>query len=199
MEVSDGLDAASNGNFKTNTPRAASKLIENLVSSNSTKNADLERTRQAANMGNGQIAEVNAKLDMVHSLLVGKKSFRCATGVEEKIVNYIKVTRYQEQRYGYTPRLEYQELYPINSFTKNYESSSRQTPSPNTKESEIKSMLEQILEGQQDIAIDFNGKIDVLYTDLNGKFEALDSHVKKLDIQISQSASSSRGSDTKQH
>ena len=60
-------------------------------------------------------------------------------------------------------------------------------------------MLEQILEGQQDIIVDFKGKIDALYTDLNGKFEALDSHVKKLDIRISQSASSSRGSDTKQH
>ena len=38
-----------------------------------------------------------------------------------------------------------------------------------------------------------------MYTNLNGKFEALDSHVKKLDIQISQSASSSRGSYKKQH
>ncbi|XP_024006541.1 uncharacterized protein LOC112083048 [Eutrema salsugineum] len=52
----------------------------------------------------------------------------------------------------------------------------------------MKSMLEQILKGQQKITVDFNGKIDALYLDLNGKFEALNTHVKKLDIQVAQTA-----------
>ncbi|XP_024006440.1 uncharacterized protein LOC112082948 [Eutrema salsugineum] len=62
------------------------------------------------------------------------------------------------------------------------------SPPPQTPDNEMKSMLEQILEGQQKITVDFNGKIDALYLDLNGKFEALNTHVKKLDIQLAQTA-----------
>ncbi|KAL1203420.1 hypothetical protein V5N11_014346 [Cardamine amara subsp. amara] len=43
------LDAASNGNFNTRYPEDAVVLIENLASSNSTKNADFERKKQAWN------------------------------------------------------------------------------------------------------------------------------------------------------
>ena len=42
------LDSASNGNFNTRIPTDAVKLIENLASSNSTKNADFERKRLAS-------------------------------------------------------------------------------------------------------------------------------------------------------
>lgn len=37
------LDAASEGNFKIRSPKEARRLTENLVSTNSTMNADLER------------------------------------------------------------------------------------------------------------------------------------------------------------
>ncbi|CAA7047525.1 unnamed protein product [Microthlaspi erraticum] len=76
------LDAASNGNFNTRYPHQAYQLIENLASSNSTKNADLERKKLGGNMDRSQIAEVKAKLDSVHGLLVGKKSVQFAAEVE---------------------------------------------------------------------------------------------------------------------
>ncbi|KFK22914.1 hypothetical protein AALP_AAs71106U000100 [Arabis alpina] len=47
----------------------------------------------------------------------------------------------------------------------------------------MKTLLEQILEGQQAQTVNFNGKIDSLYTDLNGKIEAINIHMKKLDTQ----------------
>ena len=67
------LDAASNGNFNTRYPADATALIENLVCSNSTKNADFERKKIVGAVSGNQMAEVNAKLDSVHNLLTGKK------------------------------------------------------------------------------------------------------------------------------
>ncbi|XP_024014751.1 uncharacterized protein LOC112088577 [Eutrema salsugineum] len=219
------LDAASNGNFNTRYPEEAVELIENLASSNSTKNADLERKKQAGNMDRSQIAEVKAKLDSVHSLLVGKKSVRFAQEVEsfepedaaeEEDVNFVSGSGFQGQRFGnqqgnrsysgnysgnnqrntfnsnqnfsgYTPKPQYQKPFSNNSFSRNYSTPSSQPQNP---DNEMKSMLEQILEGQQKLTVDFNGKMDALYLDLNGKIEALNTHVKQLDTQVAQTAGS---------
>jgi len=67
------LDATSNGNFNTLYPADAIALIENLVCSNSTKNADIERKKIAGAISGNQMANVNAKLDSVHNLLTEKK------------------------------------------------------------------------------------------------------------------------------
>ncbi|XP_024010206.1 uncharacterized protein LOC112085245 [Eutrema salsugineum] len=40
------------------------------------------------------------------------------------------------------------------------------------------------------MTVDFNGKIDAMYLDLNGKIEVLNTHVKKLDTQVAQTAES---------
>ncbi|XP_024014462.1 uncharacterized protein LOC112088416 [Eutrema salsugineum] len=193
--------------------------------SNSTKNADLERKKQAGNMDRSQIAEVKAKLDSVHSLLVGKKSVRFAQEVEsfepedeaeEEDVNFVSGSGFQGQRFGnqqgnisysgnysgnnqrstfnsnqnfsgYTPKSQYQKPFSNNSFSRNYSTPSSQPQNP---DNEMKSMLEQILEGQQKLTVDFNGKMDALYLDLNGKIEALNTHVKQLDTQVAQTAGS---------
>lgn len=42
-------------------------------------------------------------------------------------------------------------------------------------------MFDHVLEGQQNLTMDFKGKIDDVYTNLNEKFEALSTHVKKLE------------------
>ena len=57
-------------------------------------------------------------------------------------------------------------------------------------ETRIESMLEQILESQIKIVVEFNGKFDAVYTDLNGKIDNLSSHLKKLDVQVAQTAQS---------
>ena len=63
------LDASSNGNFNTRNLGEAVKVIENLASSNSTKNTDFERRKSATTLGNDQMDEVKVKLDSVHKLL----------------------------------------------------------------------------------------------------------------------------------
>ncbi|XP_024013657.1 uncharacterized protein LOC112087847 [Eutrema salsugineum] len=195
------LDTASNGNFNTRYPAK-------LLYSSKTWHLAI-------------IAEVKAKLDSVHSLLVGKKSVRFAQEVEsfepedeaeEEDVNFVNGSGFQGQRFGnqqgnrsysgnnqrstfnsnqnfsgYTPMPQYQKPYSNNSFSRNYSTPSAQ---PQTPDNEVKSMLEQILEGQQKLTVDFNGKIDALYLDLNGKIEALNTHMKQLDTQVAQTAGS---------
>ncbi|XP_024014243.1 uncharacterized protein LOC112088189 [Eutrema salsugineum] len=167
--------------------------------SNSTKNAALERKKQAGNMDRSQIAEVKGKLDSVHSLLVGKKSVRFSQEVESfepedeaevEDVNFVSESGFQGQSLsnqnlsGYTPKPQ---PFSNNSFSRNYSTPSSQPQNP---DNEMKSMLEQILEGQQKLIVDFNGKMDALYLDLNGKIEALNTHVKQLDTQVAQTAGS---------
>jgi len=51
-------------------------------------------------------------------------------------------------------------------------------------------MLEQILESQTKLVVEFNGKFDDVYIDLNGKIDNLSSHLKKLDVHVAQTAQS---------
>ena len=45
-------------------------------------------------------------------------------------------------------------------------------------------MIDQVLEGQHKLVVDFNEKMDDVYNNLNDKFEALSTHVKKLETQV---------------
>jgi len=54
----------------------------------------------------------------------------------------------------------------------------------------MESMLAQILESQTKLVVEFNGKFDVVYTDLSGMIDNLSSHLKKLDVQVAQTAQS---------
>jgi len=54
----------------------------------------------------------------------------------------------------------------------------------------MESMLEQILKSQTKLVVEFNGKFDAVYIDFNGKIDNLNSHLKKLDVQVAQTAQS---------
>ena len=67
-----------------------------------------------------------------------------------------------------------------------YGNSSYQKPPPQTQESKIEAMLDRVLEGQQNLTVDFIRKIDFVYNNLNTKFETLSIHLKKLEAQVVQ-------------
>ncbi|KAF2595856.1 hypothetical protein F2Q68_00010457 [Brassica cretica] len=52
----------------------------------------------------------------------------------------------------------------------------------------MESMIEKVLKIQQKTSAYLNLRLDVLYKELNGKFETLVAHVMMLDAQISQTA-----------
>ena len=206
------LDSASDGNFKTRNPEEAVRLIENLASSNYTKKTDFERKKLAPALGKEQLEDVKAKLDSVHKLLKKQVSFPEdveAVDVdsdmdEEEDVNFINGSGFHNQRSGnqsgyrnsynnsqksaYNQNSQYQKPFSsnYNSSNKAYGSSFYQNPPPQTRESKIASMLNQVLEGQQKLMVNFNGKIDDIYTELNSKFESLNTHVRKLETQVVQ-------------
>ncbi|WZZ58578.1 hypothetical protein YC2023_058685 [Brassica napus] len=202
------LDASSNGNFNTRNPEEVVKVIENLASSKSTKNTDFERKRSATILGNDQMDEVKAKLDSVHKLIKKQVSFvEDAEAVEgrtdEEEVNYICGARFQgnhggnRNSYGnrsnFNQNSQYQKPYN-NSYSnsRNFGSSYYQKPLPPTQENKIEEMLDRVLEAQHRMTVDFNRKIDSVYTNLNTKFETLSSHVKKMEIQVVQTGDAIR-------
>ena len=53
-------------------------------------------------------------------------------------------------------------------------------------------MFHQFLEGLEKIVVNFNGKIDVVFNNLNGKFDTLNTQVKKLETQVAQNTEAVR-------
>ena len=123
---------------------------------------------------------------------------------EEKDVNFFSGSGFQNQRSrnksgyinsygngqmsGYNQSSQYQKpcIGNYNNNNKPYGSSYYQNQPPQTQESKIESMLDQVLEGQPKLMVNFNGQIDVVYTELNSKFESLNTHVRKLETQVVQ-------------
>lgn len=60
------IDNDSGENFNTRNPEEVVTLIENLASSNSTKNTCFERRKSCVSLGNEPMDEVKAKMDGVH-------------------------------------------------------------------------------------------------------------------------------------
>ena len=91
------------------------------------------------------------------------------------------------QRSNFNQSSQHQKPY-INNYSNNmsYGNSFYQKPPPPTQESKIEAMLSKVLEGHQSMTVDFNGKIDSVYTNLNTKYETLSTHVKKLEMQVVQ-------------
>ncbi|KAG7572428.1 Retrotransposon gag domain [Arabidopsis suecica] len=181
--------AASNGNFNTRYPVDAVALIENLACSNSTKNADFERKKIAGAITSTQFAEVNAKLDSVHSLLTGKKAVHFAAEVET-----IEPEEESEEGVFYIDGQGYRKFGPPQSNFSGQRFTGNQTNS-SFNNSKMETMLEQILEGQTKLTVEFNGKFDAIYSDLNGKIDTLNTHMKKLDVQVAQTAAAVKRQD----
>ena len=55
---------------------------------------------------------------------------------------------------------------------------------PQTRESKIEAIIDQVLRGHQKLMVNINGNIDIVYTELNAKFEALNTLVKKLETHV---------------
>lgn len=83
------LDAESEGNFNTRSLEEVKRLIENLVFSNSTKNAYMDIMKSAEMDGN-EIAEVKGKIDYVHELFMVEQA-------AEKDMSYINGSGFEGQ------------------------------------------------------------------------------------------------------
>ncbi|KAL0749497.1 hypothetical protein Bca101_031500 [Brassica carinata] len=98
------LDIASEGNFNTRNPEEAVRLIENLASSNNTKNTDYER-RKSATLGKEELDDVKAKLDSVHKILKKQVSFAEDRKRKEKVPKHLKRGANDKEMNSFTKRI----------------------------------------------------------------------------------------------
>ncbi|KAL0734099.1 hypothetical protein Bca4012_010309 [Brassica carinata] len=164
------LDTASKGNFNTRNPEEAVRLIENFR-----KQVNFAEDVEAIGTDEeGYEEEVN--------FIGGSRRFGNQSGNRNFYGN--------SQRSNYNQNSQYQKPFSNSNYNnnKNLNNSFYQNPPPSTQESKIEAMLDSVLEGQQRLTVDFNGKIDAAYNSLNVKFDTLSTHVKKLETQVIQTA-----------
>ncbi|KAL0689436.1 hypothetical protein Bca4012_089114 [Brassica carinata] len=162
------LDASNNGNFNTRNPEEAVKVIELFR-----KYVCLVEDAEAVDIEG--IAEVEEDVNFIGG-----------TGFQGSGNQGVNRNSYGN-RSNFNQGSQHQKPY-INNYNNNmgYGNFCYQKPPPPTQESKIEEMLDRVLEGQQRMPVDFNGKIDSVYTNLNTKFETLSTHVKKLEMQVVQ-------------
>ncbi|KAF2556433.1 hypothetical protein F2Q68_00015581 [Brassica cretica] len=68
------------------------------------------------------------------------------------------------------------------SFTQNYDAT------VGSRQGRAKSRLNQAFTGNRKLATDLNGKIDLIFSDLTRKFDALSEHIKRLDSRVAENA-----------
>ena len=127
--------------------------------------------------------EVKATLDSVHKHLRKQACLvedaeavdREGRAEVEEDVNFIGGTGLQRSGnqngnfYGQRSNFNQHQIPYSNNYSNNmsYGNSFYQKPPPPTQESKIEAMLDKVLEGQQSMMVDFNGKTDSVYTNLN--------------------------------
>ncbi|KAF3537300.1 hypothetical protein F2Q69_00023642 [Brassica cretica] len=120
----------------------------------------------------------------------------------EEEVNYIGGIGFQRSRnkggnktfYGNGQRgnqsSQFQKSFSNNN--RGYGNSFYRIPPPQTHESKIEALLDRVLEGQQQLTVDFNGKIDSAYNSLNTRIKTLGTQVRKLEMQVVQTGDTLR-------
>ncbi|KFK31307.1 hypothetical protein AALP_AA6G095700 [Arabis alpina] len=127
---------------------------------------------------------VQGKTYVQNSGVSGSQGFSGQTGVQIQGYQKIFSQGFQKQLVQNSSQNGFQQQQPFN----NFQSSAPTSPILASQENKLESLMQQLLLSHQKSATEINVKVDNMYNDLNGKFEALSSHVKKLDTQVAQTA-----------
>ena len=125
---------------------------------------DLKRRESIAALWREDMDAVKIKLDSVYKILKNQNSLR-------------KNAETSDTR-GYKKDFRHVD------FIRGFNNSSYQKSPPETEESRIEVRFDQVPESQEMLMVNFNGKIDAVYTDLSSKIEALNATLKKVEIEV---------------
>ncbi|KAF3509169.1 hypothetical protein F2Q69_00006893 [Brassica cretica] len=137
-----------------------------------------ERERRVDSMDESPLAKIKESLDSLHSALEGQNQFRIYQ-IDDDTLSEL------EQRVDFVDNPTLKDMYPIpnpDSFTQNYDAT------VGSRGGRAKFRLNQALTGNHKMATDLNGKIDMIYSELMRKFDALSEHIKRLDGQVAENA-----------
>ncbi|XP_010436787.1 PREDICTED: uncharacterized protein LOC104720601 [Camelina sativa] len=79
----------------------------------------------------------------------------------------------------------FQQTPQVNNFSQSYQAPPPQAAAP--QESKLEQMMHALMENQKKNATEVNVKIDSMYSELNGRIESLNSHMRVLENQVAQS------------
>lgn len=157
------VDTPSDGNFSTKSPEEARKLTEN------SEKTDIKIRDTMESAEENQLVEVKTTLLSVQALLVSKirshKEDEDVQHEQENQVVSIGVAGFQDSKFGFNS----------GSFTSNYDAAMK------ARERKVKSEINQVFTRNRNVAINLDEKIELIYLELMGKFEALSEHIKKLE------------------
>ncbi|KAF3578039.1 hypothetical protein DY000_02030953 [Brassica cretica] len=132
-------------------------------------------------MDESPLAKIKESLDLLHSALEGQNQFGIfgIYQIDDDTLSEL------EQRVDFVDNPTLKDRYPIPNpyrFTQNYDAT------VGSRRGRANFRLNQAFTGNQIMAIDLNGKIDMIYSELMRKFDALSEHIKRLDGQLAENA-----------
>ncbi|XP_010468705.1 PREDICTED: uncharacterized protein LOC104748816 [Camelina sativa] len=199
------LDTASRGDFSTNTANEANLLIENLAASNSNHGTEYDRSVRVNAVETDAIKDLTAKVNLLlkrdHQ---GVNMCEEQTGVyaefgvdasqdateEDQIYppqpqqnNFTQGFQAKGKRFGGS---NFQQKPQANSFAPGFQAPQQQPAAP--QESKLEQMMQALIDNQKKNAGEINVKIDNMYSELNGRIETLNTHVRVLENQVAQAS-----------
>ncbi|OAO89341.1 hypothetical protein AXX17_ATUG01770 [Arabidopsis thaliana] len=192
------LDTASNGNFLNKDVKEGWELVENLVPSDGNYNEDYDRSiRHSSNSDEKYRREMKAMDDKLDKLLLVQREHIHFLGDDETFQvedgetlqseeDQVYPSQQQNQPKPFVPYNQGQGYVPKPQYQGNYQQ--QQQPASTTLDSDLKNMLQQILQGQATRAMDLSkrmaeihNKVDYSYYDINIKVEALTSKIRYIE------------------
>ncbi|KAF2547011.1 hypothetical protein F2Q70_00022259 [Brassica cretica] len=139
---------------------------------------DVERGRRVDSRDGPPLAKIKESLDSLHSSLEGQNQFGIYQ-IDDDTLSKL------EQQVDFVDIPTLKDRYPIpnpDSFTQNYDAT------VGSRQGIAKFRLNRAFTGIRKMATDLNGKIDIIYSEIMRKFDALSEHIKRLDGQVAKNA-----------
>ncbi|KAF2574235.1 hypothetical protein F2Q70_00002744 [Brassica cretica] len=138
----------------------------------------IERERRVDSVDKSPLAKIKESLDSLHSALEGQNQFGIYQ-IDDDTLSEL------EKRVDFVDNPTSKDRYSIpspDSFTQNYDAT------VGSRRGRRKFRLNQAFMGNRKMATDLNRKIDMIYSELMRKFDALSEHIKRLDGQVAENA-----------
>ncbi|KAF2610804.1 hypothetical protein F2Q70_00013712 [Brassica cretica] len=143
---------------------------------------DVERGRKVDSIDGPPLAKIKESPDSLHFALEGQYQFGIYQIDDDTLSELEQQVDFVDIPYN-IPTLK--DRYPIpnpDSFTQNYDAI------VGSRRGRAKFRLNQAFTGNRKMATDLNRKIDIIYIELMRKFDALSEHIKRLDGQVTENA-----------
>ncbi|KAF3548665.1 hypothetical protein DY000_02007781 [Brassica cretica] len=159
----------------TSSDESTEKLVDTAhQTSIDDTSPEAERGRKVDSIDGLPLAKIKESLDSFHSVLEGQNKFGIYQ-IDDDTLSEL------EHQVDFVDTQTLKNKYPIpnpDSFTQSYDAT------VGSRRGRAKFKLNHAFTGNCKLATDLNGKIDIMFSELMRKFDALSEHIKRLDGQV---------------